>query len=454
MVTLRQLVSPKGQVPRARYLRVGLSLFLFKYVVDLVVYRGLFGDWWGPLDYLSPLYSQRMASAPDALDLPIAYAAFLLLWNLIFAWIGANWTARRAVDAGETPWWGLMIFVPFLNYLAIGVLALMPSTPKGEAPPVPGGSAAAFQLPVLLVWGMTFFLAMACLYWTIVEMNEHYGIALFLSFPVLFGVLIGYSLNAREFQSVGRTVGFSLLCAVAASVILLSASLEGLVCIAMAFPVISLGLMVGALIGRSFVGMGARRPLQPLGMLFALPFIAWSDANLPTSEARQVTSSIEIDAPPEVVWENVVSFPTLPDPTSWIFKTGIAYPIGARIEGRGVGAVRRCEFSTGAFVEPITVWDAPRHLAFDVLDQPETMTEWGLFGPVHPPHLESTFRSVRGEFRLVELPGGRTRLEGSTWYELDMAPEVYWRIWGDGVVQHIHGRVLGHIQAISEASSE
>jgi hypothetical protein len=55
--------------------------------------------------------------------------------------------------------------------------------------------------------------------------------------------------------------------------------------------------------------------------------------------------------------------------------------------------------------------------------------------------------SRRGEFRLIPLPGGRTRLEGSTWYQLEMGPQAYWSIWSDLVVHRIHGRVLRHIQA-------
>jgi len=39
------------------------------------------------------------------------------------------------------------------------------------------------------------------------------------------------------------------------------------------------------------------------------------------------------------------------------------------------------------------------------------------------PHLHGYLRSRRSEFRLIELPGQRTRLEGSTWYEVEMAPE-------------------------------
>ena len=42
----------------------------------------------------------------------------------------------------------------------------------------------------------------------------------------------------------------------------------------------------------------------------------------------------------------------------------------ARIEGEGVGAIRYCSFSTGDFVEPITAWEKPHRLAFDVVKNP------------------------------------------------------------------------------------
>jgi hypothetical protein len=118
-----------------------------------------------------------------------------------------------------------------------------------------------------------------------------------------------------------------------------------------------------------------------------------------------------------------------------------------------VGAVRYCEFSTGAFVEPIEVWDEPRLLRFTVTDNPPPMREWSPFD-LRPPHLHNFLVSHAGEFRLVTLPGGRTRLEGSTWYEHRMWPQTYWRWWSDFIIHRIHARVLGHMRSLSEGSSE
>ena len=101
-------------------------------------------------------------------------------------------------------------------------------------------------------------------------------------------------------------------------------------------------------------------------------------------------------------------------------------------------------------MEPITRWEAPERLSFDVSDQPDPMQEWSFYAHVNAPHLEDSFRSVRGEFRLIELTGGRTRLEGSTWYVVEMGPALYWKLWGDGIVHRIHERVLRHIKNLSE----
>jgi hypothetical protein len=132
-----------------------------------------------------------------------------------------------------------------------------------------------------------------------------------------------------------------------------------------------------------------------------------------------------------------------------MFLTGIAYPIRAEIEGKGVGAVRNCIFSTGPFVEPITRWDEPNRLSFDVTSQPCPMKEWSPYN-IHPPHLDHHLISKKGEFRLIRLEGNRTRLEGSTWYSNNMWPNGYWGIWSDAVIHGIHLRVLDHIRTEAE----
>jgi hypothetical protein len=113
--------------------------------------------------------------------------------------------------------------------------------------------------------------------------------------------------------------------------------------------------------------------------------------------------------------------------------------------------VRRCEFTTGSFVEPIEVWDPPRELTFAVTSSPDPMREWTLWNGARPPHLDGYLQSTRGQFLLLDLPGGGTRLIGRTWYRTNMVPEAYWRLWADAIIHTIHMRVLRHVADLSES---
>jgi len=93
----------------------------------------------------------------------------------------------------------------------------------------------------------------------------------------------------------------------------------------------------------------------PLSAVLAMPLVVGGGPKLDKPETHEVVTTIEIDAPPEKVWPNVVGFSELPPPSKAVFHTGVAYPQRARMVGTGPGAVRHCEFSTGAFVEPSRV---------------------------------------------------------------------------------------------------
>ncbi|MBY0316572.1 MAG: hypothetical protein K2Q26_13695, partial [Bdellovibrionales bacterium] len=85
-----------------------------------------------------------------------------------------------------------------------------------------------------------------------------------------------------------------------------------------------------------------------------------------------------------------------------------------------------------------------------VRNQPTPMRELTIYDNLDAPHLHGYFRSVQGEFRLVPLPGGRTRLEGTTWYEMDIQPGLYWQFYSRWFIHTIHNRVLEHIKNLSE----
>src|SRR5262249_36186780 len=129
---------------------------------------------------------------------------------------------------------------------------------------------------------------------------------------------------------------------------------EGAICLIMAVPLAAPFGVAGALFGRRIAVRDAE-PARGVWIAIAvLPALAIADAGRAPTPLREVRTSIEIDADSMRVWDAVVTFPPLPEPRDIVFRSGIAYPRRATIRGAGVGAVRYCVFSTGAFIEPIT----------------------------------------------------------------------------------------------------
>jgi Polyketide cyclase / dehydrase and lipid transport len=272
-----------------------------------------------------------------------------------------------------------------------------------------------------------------------------YGLTLFALIPLVLGGLVTWVVLPRSLPVAAAT---GALGAGAASGLLFLVGVEGVVCIFMALPFV---MALGALGGLLAYGMyPSRVGARGLAAFLLLPSasLTWDATAIPPVFA--VRTSIEIAAPAEKVWKHVVTFSQLPEPEEWLFRTGLAYPIRARIEGSGAGALRYCEFSTGAFVEPIEVWDAPHLLRFSVTKNPPPMQEWSPYGAIRPEHLREYLVSRRGQFELTSLPDGKTLLKGTTWYQHGLWPAWYWRWWSDAIIHRIHLRVLNHIRALAE----
>src|SRR5256884_6613858 len=105
---------------------------LLKYTVDASVVWAFAGRWWTPLGYLDPVWTLRQQVLRDA---PGWVAPALVVWTLPFLWIGVSLTLRRAVDAGRSPWWCLLFFVPLVNYATMLWLAAQPSRAGPPGPP-------------------------------------------------------------------------------------------------------------------------------------------------------------------------------------------------------------------------------------------------------------------------------------------------------------------------------
>jgi hypothetical protein len=281
---------------------------------------------------------------------------------------------------------------------------------------------------------------------------EQYGWSLFLILPIIVSFLSAFAMSYKRQLSFRSVYGISCLSILALGGLIMIFALDGLICLLMALPLALVLALIGTALGRrvgsSFGGATGATITSLLSLSF--PFlVGFEHATKPAPVIREVTTSVLIDGRIEDVWNTVIAFPEITEKPGIIFRLGIAYPIKARIEGNGPGAIRHCVFSTGSFVEPITEWDAPNRLSFDVTENPPAMKELSLYKDLHAPHLHGHMLSDRGQFRLSQQ-GDRVLLEGTTWYSHSISPEFYWGLVSDEIIHSIHLRVLNHIKHHTE----
>lgn len=453
---LKDLLYWKGTIGRGPYALIGLAGFAIKHNLDRIVATNVFGRPWGFFNYwVSPVD----IFGPE--PLPPEDAQFLLVMvamALPFIWVGVVLTLKRLRAVSLPSWCVSLFFLPFLNLLFFLLLSVLPAREPqaSENPPRwlesfipehPVGSAALGVLGTTLAALPVVLLA--------TETLTNYGLGLFVGVPFCLGLVPVLIHGHHEPRTLGLCLLQSTLAVLLTSALLLALAIEGVVCIVMAapmaLPLAWFGGFIGYLIQRR--NNGGRRAAQVYpALLLALPALITAEhAVAPEPPTFAVHTSLEIDAPPADVWRQVVAFTEIPEPTEWIFRLGIAYPIRAEIQGSGPGAERHCIFSTGAFVEPIQVWDEPRLLKFSVSANPPPMEEWTPYRAVYPTHLDGFLVSNGGQFHLQPLPGGRTRLEGTTWYRHGLSPTFYWKVWSDAIIHRIHVRVLRHIKTHAES---
>lgn len=444
-----------GTVHRGPYVLIGCVLTALKYNLDRFVTAVAYDRPWSIFSYLMP----AEARVTDLTEDDLGFYITLVVTALPFIWTGVVMSVRR-LRATELPVWLVcLFFAPLINLLFFVVLSILP-TRSGQAPGateshrlldrvIPRHRLGSIAMGMLLTLPPTVGLTLFG-----VEVLATYGWGLFIGIPFclsLSSVLIHGYHTPRPYW---ECLVLSLMATAILGLTLVALAIEGVLCIIMATPLgVPLGL-VGATLGWALQSRplpGNDTPALLAGLVISLPVLMGAE-HLSPEQPRVIAlrTVMDIQAPPDHVWQQVVSFGELPDPEPWILRTGIAYPIRARMLGKGVGAERHCVFTTGAFVEPITVWDEPWLLKFSVRSQPRAMREWSPWPGISPPHIDSFLVSQGGQFRLVPLPDGGTRLEATTWYHHAIWPANYWQVWSDWILHQIHLRVLRHIKRQSE----
>ncbi len=291
-----------------------------------------------------------------------------------------------------------------------------------------------------------------------------YGYSTFLVLPFLQGALLVLVYGYHERRSFSALMGVSLMALMMMLGVGVLIAFEGIFCLLMAAPLWWTCMLVGMAVAYPFhIGKWNKRLARGFDVIVMLAICALLPAimgaerlvtNVP--QMVEVTTTIDVDAPPEKVWPLAVACGQVQGDLAWMFRMGVAYPVATSIDGSGIGARRYCQLSTGPMVEHVTVWEPGRRIGFAVDQMPEVMKERSPYS-IHPPHLHGYFVVHNGEMALVPLQDSnghiRTRIVGRSWYTNQMAPAWYWNWWCDAVVHDVHQRVFDHIKRRAEGRS-
>jgi uncharacterized membrane protein YhaH (DUF805 family) len=449
-----------GRVSRGKYAVVGIVGAAIKYNFDRLIAAFLFklnvtfSIYWAPLGKAARL--NHLSSTEEK------FLATILLVSIPFLWVGVAMTVRRLRDAGQPVWLVVLFFIPVINLLFFLALCALPPgerSEESEGAPWPGPRGLDGLIPASRLGSAVLSIFLTCVLGLVfltlgTLVIGAYGWGVFVALPFCLGMFSVLLYSYHSPRDLGQCMSVALLPVGLLGLVLIFVAMEGVICVLMAAP-FALGLAaLGGMLGYT-IQAHHWRPKQAPAMMSIVILMIPATFGIERAAALQppvfeVRTAIEVNAPPEKVWNQVVAFAEIPPPKELLFRAGVAYPIRAEISGHGVGAVRHCIFSTGPFAEPIEVWDEPRLLKFGVTANPAPLNELSPYAKIQPPHLHGYFVSKQGQFLLTALPGRRTRLEGTTWYQHTMWPAAYWHLWSDYIIHKIHLRVLEHIRVAVE----
>ena len=204
----------------------------------------------------------------------------------------------------------------------------------------------------------------------------------------------------------GETVmiGQAALAAIAGVVILIA--MEGAICLVMAVPIAS-PIAVDGIDRRAAAGP----PRTAAVVQRTSRCCCWrcrsapeSRPRCPAPRARVVLTAVEVEAPPAVVWQHVVSFSEIRTAAA-PGTSAPAWPIRCARASRAPASARCGTASSRPARSSSRLPSGTSRGGWPSTSsrQPPPLHEWSPYSRVYAPHLDGFFRTSHGEFRLIAL---------------------------------------------------
>jgi hypothetical protein len=232
-------------------------------------------------------------------------------------------------------------------------------------------------------------------------------------------------------------------------------AIEGWACWIMALPIFLAFASLGGLFARFLILRLNKKPNRlQISLVMGLPFMLAPFENLlPALPARyEAYTYIDIHAPADSIWANVVTVRTIPERADQGTLTrflGFPRPIRAELNYAGVGGSRQAIFSKGlVFKEVVLEYTAQKKMHFSITANPHdipstTMDKHVVIGGDY-------FDVLDGTYDLQHLNDSVCRLNLYSHFTLRTTFNFYASWWAGWIMKDIQNNILQVIQTRCE----
>ncbi|HFA49827.1 MAG TPA: polyketide cyclase [Bacteroidetes bacterium] len=256
-----------------------------------------------------------------------------------------------------------------------------------------------------------------------------YGYTFFMVFPFA----VGFSMGTLEKKK--RQLSYLIFGILVFFGFLLAGALEGLICVLMALPIFILMVFLGYWVQKKTIKKEADKTqrlmisIAPIIVLLLLNPV--EQVVVPKSELITIKTSVELNYPPDIVFDNVKKMDKLDAARPIGMHLGLPAPYRCELEADTIGALRNCLFKSGKIVAQITKYEKGKILEMDVIDYTLTGRDW--------------FHFVDATYTFKEK-NGMTKITRTSSYRSSLNPRFYWQALEKWGIEQEHGFVLNSLK--------
>lgn len=280
------------------------------------------------------------------------------------------------------------------------------------------------------------------------------AMSVFLGIPFFIGAWSVFLFDLNADKSTKFYIWFPLLCLTIIITIGSFILREDVLCIVMLSPIWGICSLMGAYMVRRLRKSFKDRSTLSCSVVALIPLLTlFFDATFPPStQQRQVSRNIVIDAPITSVWPKLLQVENIEKAEgSWNFTQdvlGLPRPKAALFEGHSVGAVRTSHWEEEIiFEEHITRQTPPNALEWDFVFPNDSLQ---MHTDKHISPDGEVLKIKNGGYRLTSLNRDQTKLTLYTDYQMTVPLSSYSAIWGEIILGDIQNNILNVIKTRAE----